>query len=91
MNKEKSELIWIEHEKLFKGTPLSWVSTDFKLLRITFSSNIESIPQKNYGPLLQNVEQTINAWNKQKLSPLGKIVVIKTLIVSVLVVHCLKV
>ena len=87
MNKEKSELIWIGNMKnsskeLSKNTPMSWGSTDFKLLGITFSTNIESIPQKNYSPLLQNVEQTINAWNKRKLSPLGKITVIKTLIVS---------
>ena len=87
MNKDKSELIWFGKKKhtkakLCKNTTLSWGQTEFKLLGITFSTNLDDIPTKNYEPLLQRVSKVINSWKKRILSPIGKIIVLKTIILS---------
>ena len=87
MNKDKSELIWLGRKKhtkeiLCKNSTLSWGKTDFKLLGITFSTNLEEIPTKNYEPLLKKVSQVINLWKKRILTPIGKITVLKTIILS---------
>ena len=68
--------------KLCKNTTLSWGQTEFKLLGITFSTNLDDIPTKNYEPLLQRVSKVINSWKKRILSPIGKIIVLKTIILS---------
>jgi hypothetical protein len=36
----------------------------------------------NYKPRLKEIENTINRWSKQTLTPLGKNTIIKTLIIS---------
>jgi hypothetical protein len=36
----------------------------------------------NYKPRLKEIENTINRWSKQTLTPFGKITIIKTLIIS---------
>ena len=77
MNKNKSELIWLGRKKhtkeiLCKNSTLSWGKTDFKLLGITFSTNLEEIPTKNYEPLLKKISQVINLWKKRILTPTGK-------------------
>ena len=87
MNKNKSELIWLGRKKhtkeiLCKKSTLSWGKTDFKLPGITFSTNLEEIPTKNYEPLLKKVSQVINLSKKRILTPIGKITVLKTIILS---------
>ena len=87
MNKDKSELIWLGRKKhskeiLCKNFTLSWGTTDFKLLGITFSTKLEDITTKNYEPLLKKVTQVINLWKKRILTPIGKITVLKTIILS---------
>ena len=87
MNKEKSELVWVEKakrskSKLCKDIKLSWGATEFKLLGIQFTTNLENIVSKNYEPILGKVTNTIKAWNKRILTPVGKIAVIKSLLLS---------
>ena len=87
MNKDKSELIWLGRKKhtkeiLCKNSTVSWGKTDFKLLGIIFSTNLEEIPTKNYEPLLTKISQVINLWKKRILTPIGKITVLKSIILS---------
>ena len=87
MNKEKSELIWFGQKKhsksvLCKESKLSWGATDFKLLGITFSTNLNEIHAKNYDQVIRNISKTILCWKKRILTPLGKITVLKTIIMS---------
>lgn len=55
---------------------MKWGSSTFKLLGITFDLVL------NYKPRLKEIENTINRWSKQTLTPFGKITIIKTLIIS---------
>ena len=45
----------------------------------------------NYKPRLKEIENTINRWSKQTLTPIGKNTIIKTLIISKLNHLCLAI
>ena len=61
---------------------LEWGSSRFTLLGINFSVDISEIENLNYNPRLKEIENIIKTWTNQILSPIGKITVIKTLIIS---------
>ena len=82
MNKEKSELAWIGKTKtskkiLCKNIKLSRGATEFKLLGITFTINLDEIINKNYNPIMGKILKSIKVWKTRCLPPLGKIVIIK--------------
>ena len=49
---------------------------------ITFDLNLSNIPLINYENAIVKIENTIASWKKRCLTPLGKITVIKSLILS---------
>ena len=61
---------------------LKWGSSRFKLLGIKFSVDLEDIEKLNYDDKIRDIEKCLKSWYNQKLSPIGKITVIKTLIIS---------
>jgi hypothetical protein len=61
---------------------LEWGSTTFTLLGLHFSVNIDEIEKLNYTPKLKEIENTLQIWSKQILAPIGKITIIKSLIIS---------
>ena len=60
---------------------LSWDNCIFDLLGIKFSVNLEEIEDLNYLPKLLEIRKIINQWKLRKLTPIGRITVIKTLII----------
>lgn len=88
VNFEKTQLVWIGSEKysirsIKTKWKLSWGKNTFKLLGINFNTNLEKMIQDNYATKIQQIEKIINIWNKRSLSPVGKITVIKTLLIPV--------
>ena len=88
VNFEKTQLVWIGSEKysirsINPKWKLSWGKNTLKLLGINFNTNLEKMIQDNYASKIQQIEKIINIWNKRSLSPVGKITVIKTLLVPV--------
>ena len=61
---------------------LEWGTTTFNLLGILFSVNLDDIPVLNFPPLLDKTKKIINTWKRRSLTPLGKITIIKTFILS---------
>ena len=61
---------------------LKWGTTEFDLLGIKYSVHLDNMTQINFDKYTNFVHQTINHWNKRYLTPLGKITVIKTFIMS---------
>ena len=87
MNTEKTKLIWIgskKHckEKLNVSSKLHWGDSDFNLLGIDFSIELTQMPELNYEKAILRAKQTLNSWQHRYLTPIGKITVIKTLILS---------
>ena len=86
MNSEKTKLIWIgsktgTNEKSV-SQKLHWGELRFDLLGITFSCNLNEMPDLNYSQALGRAKQTLNSWKFRCLTPIGKITVIKSLILS---------
>ena len=59
-----------------------WNPATFKVLGVHFSTNTEIVPSINYEGKLLEIQKLLNAWSKRHLTPLGKIAVIKSLVVS---------
>ena len=56
--------------------------TTFKLLGINFCVHLEKCEKFNFPEKVSDIKETINKWNRRYLTPLGKITVIKTLLMS---------
>ena len=61
---------------------LDWGTTHFNLLGIIFSIELNEMITLNYSKALENSKKTLTFWNKQNLTPFGKIMVIKTFVLS---------
>ena len=89
VNFDKTHAVWIGLKKYSTATiktrwKLSWGKTDFKLLGINFHVNLELIQQINYSEKIKQIKSSIKMWKRRYLTPLGKITVIKTLLVPTL-------
>ena len=87
MNKEKTKVVWLGKKKLSKdklnvSEQLDWGKSEFTLLGIDFSTNIKAMSDINYGSAVQKIKAEIRKWESRALTPLGKITVIKTLLLS---------
>ena len=87
MNSDKTKLIWIGSkskckEKLNVQAKLDWDTTEFDLLGISFTKDLNKIPNLNYDRAIIKAKKIIKNWNTRHLTPLGKITVVKTLIAS---------
>ena len=65
---------------LFSDQGLTWKSNQFKALGINFSINTRSLFNLNFKTKLNQIETTLNCWRARNLSLIGKICVIKTLL-----------
>ena len=86
INNEKTQLSWIGRCRNCKVEYLRdrnfiWDPGTFKTLGITFSTNVEEISHLNFNGKIDDVKRQIARWEKRHLTPLGKITIIKTLII----------
>ena len=87
MNTAKTQLTWIgskiySTETLCPDLDLTWGCTKFTLLGIEFSVNLHSMPRLNFDKKIVKLKSDIINWNRRNLTPLGRITVFKTLIMS---------
>ena len=80
--------MWIGSEKFSTRSiktkwKLSWGSNQFKLLGILFNTDLDKMIKNNYIPKVTQMEKILKQWNKRSLSPIGKITVIKTLVIPI--------
>ena len=59
-----------------------WDPGTFKILGITFSVNINQIVNLNFKDKIDDIKRNIAKWSRRNLTPIGKITLIKTLMVS---------
>ena len=86
-NIDKTKAIWIGSMKnsarrLCSDKNLDWSFEPFKFLGVTFSLNIDEIPRLNYDSKLLEVKKLIKHWEKRNISVLGKITVVKSILLS---------
>ena len=87
MNKEKTKVIWIgkkrlSREKLNVSVKLDWGSTEFTLLGLDFLTDLIKMEEINYTKIYEKMNGEINQWKNRKLTPFGKISIIKSNILS---------
>ena len=85
INSEKTKIIWIgckkhSKEKLNVSLNLNWGETEFTLLGIKFCTELHKMPKLNFDSALLSAQKLIKCWKQRSLTPIGKIAVIKTLI-----------
>ena len=100
INLNKTEAVWIGSKKGCQDVPyniqgISWKTSNFKCLGVNFSLDLRLLYCLNYKERLKKIEQTINCWRMRNLSLIGKICVIKTLVLPQLIylfsVLCIKI
>ncbi|MCU7801439.1 MAG: reverse transcriptase family protein, partial [gamma proteobacterium symbiont of Lucinoma myriamae] len=84
VNVEKTHVIWfgsmIDSDiTLCNEYNLHWEKGYFSLLGITMSTNLRDIVDINYESKLSTIRSLFKSWSKRVLTPLGKLVVIKSL------------
>lgn len=88
INFSKTQVIWIGSKKFSKEIfhhskwKLNWGSQEFTLLGINFSVTISEIESLNYDNKLLEINKLIKSWNRRNLTVLGRITILKSLILS---------
>ena len=88
INFDKTQVVWIGSKKHSTSAiktkwKLSWGSSKFKILGIIFNVDLNQMIKENYTIKIQQLENLTNKRNKRLMTPLGKITVIKTFMISV--------
>ena len=84
VNTDKTKVIWFgarknSQEILCPEYNLAWGENTFTLLGVKFSTNLTDIVNINYDAKIEEINRLFITWSKRMLSPIGKIVVIKSL------------
>ena len=87
LNSTKTRAVWIGCKKFSGETfnhrlKLDWNQNDFTILGIKFSCNLDTIVDINYTTKITEIEKEMRQWAKRILTPLGRLTVLKTLLVS---------
>ena len=87
LNATKTRAVWIG-SKIFSGETfnhrlkLDWSHTDFTILGIKFSCNLDTIVNLNNNVKLAEIEKEMKQWSKRNLTHIGRLTVLKTLLIS---------
>ena len=88
-NFDKTRALWFGakrgcDEELITDKPITWNHEGtFKLLGIEFSVNQEDITGSNYTNKIQSAQRLLSDWSFRSLSLLGKVCVVKTLVLHI--------
>ena len=90
INFSKTEAVWLGSKKgnqifPYANRGISWKNSKFKCLGITFCLNASLIYDLNYKEKLKKLEQTLDCWRMRNLSLIGRVCVIKTLVLPQLI------
>ena len=85
INTDKTKLVWIgkkrySKDKLDIKEDFIWGATEFSFLGIMFSVNLSKMVDLNFELVAFEIETIVNRWKNRHLTPLGKVTVIKTLL-----------
>ncbi|MCU7801037.1 MAG: reverse transcriptase family protein, partial [gamma proteobacterium symbiont of Lucinoma myriamae] len=87
VNIDKTKVVWIgskknSNDKFCEEYNLCWERNEFTVLGVTFPKNLQDIVEVNYLTKIEEMKKIFLNWSKRILTPLGKIVVIKSLALS---------
>ena len=90
LNSKKTEILWIgacagRQDKLWPEKDLKWVTDKLKALGVWISADPMVSMEANYKEKLLKIRNSLSCWEYRRLSLLGKVVVLKSLVASQLV------
>jgi len=86
---KKTNLIWIGSMKYSTRSiktkyKLTWGASTFKVLGIVFDVNLENMVMINFENKIESIKRSISHWNRRNMTPLGKITIVKSLLLPLL-------
>ena len=86
INNDKTQIAWVGNKKncgdvYMRDRNFIWDPGTFKVLGILFSTEIKNIAEINFNGKLDEAKRCMSKWKKRVLTPLGKLTILKTLIV----------
>ena len=90
MNFDKTKVVWFGCENppnitYLPHLPFEWNPNKFSILGVEFTTDLKDITEINIRKKLTEMQKDLNQWNKRDLTPFGKVMVLKTLIISKIV------
>ena len=87
VNFDKTQVIWIGKKKYSADTiktrwKLVWNQHQFQLLGIIFHVDLSKMIRLNYSKKINEIEETLRKWRRRILTPIGKTVIVKNLLIS---------
>ena len=87
INYDKSQVVLLGSQKgsgtvFLPHLKLKWNPTRFSVLGIIYSTDLEKIMDLNYNSKIEQIQILLKNWQGRSLTPLGKITVIKSLMLS---------
>lgn len=87
INTNKTQVIWLGSYKYSNieyrpDLNLQWGKNNFTFLGIDFSVDLDMIPKMNFDKKIVKLKAIITSWKRRNLTPIGKIHIIKSLLIS---------
>ena len=89
-NITKTKAIWIgnrkfSNERICPEMGLIWSYSNFTLLGIEFSLDLQQMVEINYMNKLTKAKRTLASWSQRHMSLVGKVIVVKTLVLPIFI------
>jgi hypothetical protein len=90
INNDKTKLVWIgsmkdSDRRFCREANYEWVhKNNFTILGITYNTDMSKIVEINLKPKIVKMQNILKLWKMRYLSPIGKITVIKTLVLPII-------
>ena len=86
-NYEKTQAVWIgvkrnSNDRIKTNKQLSWTNGNFKVLGVTLNANLSNLIEINFRDKIKECKELLNIWRQRNLTIIGKITIIKSLILS---------
>ena len=93
INFQKTQVVWLGSQKncnirYLRDKNFLWDPGIFCYLGVQFSLDIASIPNLNFARKFDEIKSLLCNWKKRRLTPFGKITVVKTLALSKITYLC---
>ena len=90
MNNDKTQAVWLGSKRKSKtkyrpDLNIIWNPTKFKILGIWLTENLDECDHINYNDKFAEINMLFKIWSKRCLTPIGRVAILKSLILSKLV------
>jgi hypothetical protein len=85
INFDKTQVVWLGSKKYSTESiktkfKLEWGTTQFKMLGVHFDVDLDKMIPLNYKSRIKSLMASIKNWKRRFISPIGKITIIKCLL-----------